>query len=234
VWLRINAADGGSDWVSVPLEMWRGHPSDVDIMWSDYHDRPRFDVSACFLRPDPEVFDYVAMPTTMFIDPEKTEEHVVTPGADVFLTGLFANHLGRRRNIPIMRCGNIAAMPDEPVDTRLGPMDALLIEARSIGGLSGSPVFVSLTGSLKPDGSYAVNHRWTVYLLGLIHGHWDARGGDTITDAADSGESINKGIAIVAPAHHILETIRQDAFMKDRTEAMREHRRGNGPVMDGL
>jgi hypothetical protein len=35
-------------------------------------------------------------------------------------------------------------MPEEPVETELGPMEAFLIEARSIGGPSGSPCFVSL------------------------------------------------------------------------------------------
>jgi hypothetical protein len=32
-------------------------------------------------------------------------------------------------------------LPGDPVATPMGPMQAYLIEARSIGGLSGSPVF---------------------------------------------------------------------------------------------
>jgi hypothetical protein len=49
--------------------------------------------------------------------------------------GLFSEHQGAERNIPIVRVGNIAAMPEEPVlTTSWGAIDAYLIEARSIGG----------------------------------------------------------------------------------------------------
>ena len=72
-------------------------------------------------------------------------DNAIGVGDEVFLTGLFANHIGQQRNLPIIRVGNIALMPEEPVQhPSLGPIDAYLIEARSIGGLSGSPVFVHL------------------------------------------------------------------------------------------
>ena len=58
---------------------------------------------------------------------------------------------------------NIAMIPDEPVTTSLGDIKAYLVEARSIGGLSGSPAFVRETGA-EGTGSF--------YLLGLMHGHW--------------------------------------------------------------
>jgi hypothetical protein len=64
-------------------------------------------------------------------------------GDEVFAVGLFNQKWGNERNIPIMRTGIIASMPEEPllgeIDT---PYDAYLAELRSIGGLSGSPVFV--------------------------------------------------------------------------------------------
>ena len=87
-------------------------------------------------------------------------------GSPVGLTGLFVHHHGSSRNIPIVRSGNIAAMTDEPVSTRRGLMTAFLVEVRSIGGLSGSPVFaegVAETG-----------------VIGLVHGHFDQRDNDPI------------------------------------------------------
>ena len=45
-------------------------------------------------------------------------------------------------NLPIVRLGAIAAMPGEYIKTDWGCLRAYLIEARSIGGLSGSPVFI--------------------------------------------------------------------------------------------
>jgi hypothetical protein len=67
-------------------------------------------------------------------------------GDAVFITGLFSHHPGKARNLRVIRVGNIAAMPDEPVKTQRGEMEAYLIEARSLGGLSGSPVFVRPVG----------------------------------------------------------------------------------------
>ena len=219
VWLRLNRPNGEISWVNVPLTDWLGHPDETDTMWFEHRDNPRFDVSACIWRyPDSllQGFGVVAPYTSVFVDDKKISEHAISAGDEVFMTGLFANHIGKRRNIPIVRCGNIAAMPEEPVETALGPMEAFLIEARSIGGLSGSPVFVSLGSQrLGKGGQYSLGP-WYVYLLGLVHGHWDARRGDTVPDDTTNGASINQGIAVVAPATQILETIRQKKFMAIR------------------
>jgi hypothetical protein len=225
VWLRLNNRNGGINWAGVPLTDWLGHPSDPGMMWSTHRTTERVDVSVCLWhRPNLSKFDVIAPFTTTFVDSEKITQHSIRAGDEVFATGLFANHIGKRRNIPIVRCGNIAAMPEEAVETELGPMDAFLIEARSIGGLSGSPVFVSIGGTPRRFGEeqYSFPQQWHIYLLGLIHGHWDARGGETVPDSSRQGESINQGIAVVAPATRILETIRQDQFMDIRAAEVRQ------------
>jgi hypothetical protein len=135
-------------------------------------------------------------------------------GDEVFVTGLFRHHHGNRRNIPIIRVGNIACLTEEKVSTKsYGDIDAYLIEARSIGGLSGSPVFLNLgitrmiQGEIKHAQSQPV-----FYLLGLIHGHYDVN-----IDSIDeieldktnylSPDRVNTGIAIVVPFHKINEVI---------------------------
>jgi hypothetical protein len=46
---------------------------------------------------------------------------------------------------PIVRIGTVAALREEPVLSRDGhPMDVYLVESQSIGGLSGSPVFIDV------------------------------------------------------------------------------------------
>jgi hypothetical protein len=235
VWLRLNTADGGSDWLELPLTMWRSHPSDRDAMWLERHDEPRFDVSACLMPPlDEQVFQFRIISTASFLDQEKIAERGIGPGDEVFFIGLFASHLGRHRNTPIVRCGSIAAIPDEPVETRLGPMDdALLVEVRSIPGLSGSPVFIG-DPAVRRTGPTSWEYRtdFKMHLAGLVHGHWSAESGDTVPDETGNGESINSGIAIVAPARHILETLRQGEFMKIRAEKIRDFLQRNAPVMD--
>ena len=72
-------------------------------------------------------------------------------GDEVFMVGLFHRHTGRDRNEPIIRVGNIASLPSAPVPLDEGEKaEAILIEPRSIGGLSGSPVFVHMGYTRSP------------------------------------------------------------------------------------
>jgi hypothetical protein len=70
--------------------------------------------------------------------------------------------------MPIVRHGNIAMLPEEQIQTEMGYADVHLIEARSIGGLSGSPVFVRTSEAEKDS------HRG-IQLLGVMHGHWEIK-----------------------------------------------------------
>jgi hypothetical protein len=92
-------------------------------------------------------------------------------------------------------------IPDERIPIKIfGDMEAYLIEARSIGGLSGSPVFTLARTS----------EQVTILLMGLMHGHW-AVDSETIIDevSQDAGTKagVNVGIAIVTPASKIMEII---------------------------
>jgi len=63
-------------------------------------------------------------------------ENDIRAGEEVFTVGLLVNHFGRERNLPIIRVGAIAAMPEEPIylNEKLGLQSVYLIESRSIGG----------------------------------------------------------------------------------------------------
>ena len=56
----------------------------------------------------------------------------------------FVGRVGDRKNIPVLRIGSIAAKPDEPIAGVSHQNPAYLIETRSLGGVSGSPVFLHL------------------------------------------------------------------------------------------
>lgn len=61
-------------------------------------------------------------------------------------------------------------LPDEKVETKFfGDIDAYLIESRSLGGVSGSPVFFCKPQQTNKGLTPGIK----VYLGGLIHGHWD-------------------------------------------------------------
>jgi hypothetical protein len=84
-------------------------------------------------------------------------------GDDVFIVGRFVNHEGRQQNRPTVRFGAIAQMPGEVIKFPDGTQqDSFLVEARSIAGFSGSPVFLNRRASQSP---------YRVSLLGIDHCH---------------------------------------------------------------
>ena len=107
-------------------------------------------------------------------------------------------------------------------------MDAYLIESRSIGGLSGSPVFVHLGLNRLLDGKVKTAKGGLIfYLLGLIHGHWDVQitENDAAIDDTIYREAVNVGMAIVTPAIKILEAIKQPKLEKWRQSVIKSIRK---------
>jgi hypothetical protein len=157
----------------------------------------------------PAEADHVVIPLRMAASKQVFAANEVELGDEVFVSGLFRHHYGKSKNIPIVRIGNLAALNEERVVTRYGEMDAYLIEARSIGGISGSPVFLNL-GVVRQIGG-EVKHATGAYpiyfLLGLIHGHFDLQTPQGGAAEDDASERVNAGIAIVVPIESILAVI---------------------------
>ncbi len=199
-YVRLNFPDSTVKVSPTPLEAWLSHPTD-----------PTVDIAVLPRKPPPGA-DYLVYPMDRFATEDAISKEGIGLGEEVFVVGLFHEHVGKKRNIPIIRVGNIAAMPEEPVQVRgVGAMEAYLVEARSLGGLSGSPVFVNLGFVRNVSGQvkFASGGSGIFYLLGLMHGHWDRLVPVTLASDEIQVESVNMGIAIVAPAKKILEVINQ-------------------------
>jgi len=209
--VRLNTKDGGSAMLMGEGTRWWYHPTDASV-----------DVALITFAPPPE-FDYKRIQSSMFLSEEMMRAKGIGAGDEVFITGLFAQLSGSARNLPVVRMGNIAMIPEEPVPTGMGDIEAYLVEARSIGGLSGSPAFVRETTS-SGMGSF--------HLLGLMHGHWDIPvKSRTVIGNTYSAGAINTGIAIVVPAKKILEVLNQpELFLARRTED--EQMRRETPTQD--
>jgi hypothetical protein len=195
--LRINTLEGSSAFVGGKDSNWFRHPT-----------QPSVDVAVLPYSPDHAIFDYKTIPVGMFLTDDLVKQKQIGAGDEVFITSLFAHVAGSKRNIPIVRTGNIAVMPDELVPINQGEAEAYLIEARSIGGLSGSPVIVRET---MPVGL------GRGHLLGLVQGHWEIppMGKNDLMDKDLSG-TVNMGIAIVVPAKKILEVLNHPDLVKMR------------------
>jgi hypothetical protein len=103
-------------------------------------------------------------------------------------------------------------------------MEVYLAEGRSIGGLSGSPVFVRPTtrivGLGNEQGPQAVFGMGGFRFLGLMRGHWDFPLGVQVGQA----EAVNMGISIVVPAKKILETLYHPELvaLRDKQDELRK------------
>ncbi len=226
IWIRVNLADGSSKPISTDKSDWKYHPYDDSV-----------DVAVLCFSPQQE-FDHQSIPIGGFEEMVATDQIIreteIGVGDEVFLTGLFVNHDGSEKNLPIVRAGNIALMPGEQVETKYGYMDAYLIEARSIGGHSGSPVFVYFGSTRRIDGNTHHGGYKLYYWLGLMHGHWNIRESDidVFENKDDSREKMNMGIAIVVPASKVLEVINQESFIKERQQVIDKMKAEKMPVPD--
>jgi hypothetical protein len=157
-------------------------------------------------------FDHSAAPRSSLVTPDFLAEYQVGIGDDLLFPGLFRFHSGTEKIRPVLRQGTIAAMPNEKVKVGDGRWisEAYLAEARSIGGLSGSPVVLHLDlwrVTPEPPVDGVELEPGPDKLLGMMIGHWDSPMPSTVDSLRR--EAVNMGIAIVIPANRITETIDQ-------------------------
>ncbi len=230
--LRMSAQEGGPAFFNVPPEAkWWRHPVTPDSV----------DVAVLPWMPPYDVADFRLMQShEWLLTDEIIKTRNIGPGDNVYAVGLFSLAIGRERNIPIVRTGHIAIMSKEKIpgirigDWR-GEAEVYVVEARSIGGLSGSPVFVrgTINAPIKTgkDGENVVMHGiGHPYLLGLVHGHWVIRS-DEINEVRikPTGErsEANLGLAIVVPAQKIAEVLNHPGLVEIRDKKVGETRGTN-------
>ena len=191
--------------------------------------------------PDRQNGDVISVNIVQLGTPELLSAIGVGIGDEVFSSGLFAPVEGIKRNLPIVRHGNIAMMPDEQIQTEDGYADVYLVEARSLPGISGSPVFVRPTLTFKVQDQRGKKADvfcagLGIVLLGLMQAHWDVRESE-INKAAfthDRKRGVNMGVAMVVPAIKILETINQEGLVTMRREEEKRATRNMVPGMDSV
>ena len=139
-----------------------------------------------------------------------------------------------------MRFGNIAALPTEPLadsnNTGLS-YRAFLAEVRSIGGISGSPVFVYLGPERIPPNNERRPDKRYYMLIGIVRAHWEhkepgiSKQGSAFSDEIDR---VNWGIAAITPISDLLDILYGENLTKERRELDEEESRQDAPVNDSL
>jgi hypothetical protein len=194
--LRLNPRDQAKSVIAIPskTDAWYSHPTDGTI-------------DAALLECGvPKEADHLVIPLSFCATDQTFKDNEVNLGDEVFISGFFTHHFGNKRNLPIVRVGNLAALNDEKISTDgFGDIDGYLVEARSTGGLSGSPVFLNL-GIVRSIGGTIKHHNGpdgAIFLLGLVHGHFLANP----TSKKIGAEDINAGIAIAVSIGSIRKVV---------------------------
>jgi hypothetical protein len=194
------------------------------------------DLAICQILFDPLIYKSRHVLTTDFIDNIIIDEMNIGPGDDVFVIGRFINHEGKQRNLPTARFGCIAQMPWEPIKQDTGfEQESFLVEARSIGGYSGSPVFVFIPVATvregvkdwgTPDKILRPHGPW---LLGVDWGHildWepvrDAMERPINPDPKAMRVRTNTGMMGVVPSWKLTELLNDDAVVEQRERFIKE------------
>jgi hypothetical protein len=211
VFARISRKGGGVICLRVPKTYWK-----IDR---------KNDIAVAPVDPDYETWDFAHVGIEQFASPESVLAHKIGPGDEIYLISrtVIAGAKQIHGNFSIVRFGNVAMSPnqDEPY---------FLVELRSVGGHSGSPVFV-----------YDLPYHWNsvrsrgeafkIFLLGINCGH--IRDYSPILTPTESGELMeNKkwvaehhiSIAEVQPIWKLLPLLNCKKFVRDRDAAEKEVR----------
>jgi hypothetical protein len=222
VFVRINDKKQGSEFIALDLTP-SGTQKNIFV-----HDDPTVDIAVIPALPNQEIFDFLAIPTSMIKSKEDFKKSTITAGSDVFFAGLFAPHYGDKINTPIFRFGRVAMITDDRFRWQEGNKPAemvelYLLETMSFGGNSGSPVFFS-QGMDRQPGSIILGAD-EITLAGVMRGNFnEARVGGIIQtpNAVLPVFAQNIGIAAVTPAYLLrdilyseeLKTLRADNPIK--------------------
>lgn len=204
--LRVNTKQGGTHIERVPRETW--HPSKTD------------DLAVRIITPQP-TFAYKTVSIDIILTEAKAEKIRLGIGDSVFMVGRFINHEGKQRNAPLVRFGSIAQMPFEPIPYTLEgkPHEqvSIIADIRSIGGYSGSPVFLNEHQFLpRPSGGDKTDKHW---LIGIDWGHipmWSPVCGLDEEPIGHTQVNINSGMAGIIPSWKLLELLMSNDLVSER------------------
>jgi hypothetical protein len=118
-----------------------------------------------------------------------------------------------------------------------------LIEARSIDGLSGSPVFAFTSMFWLKDGKIAVPPANTFFLIGILLGHNQVINPTEVIEIVQGAAGrprkpkqipipLNTGIGIVLPIEYAVEAVDQDKLRLERKKTLAEKKQQSTYVPD--
>lgn len=225
--VRLNLKSGGVDYLTVRREQWIEHPRGDDVAVAP--------VALPF-----QHYSHTGASTSVFL---RKDDVAFGAGDECFFLGRQIGLDGKHRNTPAVRFGAVSIMNPEPI---LQPLrgfyqESVVVEARSLGGYSGSPVFVYGADRLQmatsaPESTLPRRAEgappWEFYstslvasplaLLGIDWGHMGARGARAAPglqlDQLEQELALNSGMMLVVPAWKIQEVLDLEELAAMRAE----------------
>jgi hypothetical protein len=252
--LRFNTLDGKIDTIEAPLAHWTTHPSGDDLaafpLRPSVHWRYNFLTRDSFLKPNlvhGQILTDEPPTETVDVDegpPKKwLEVTKVGIGDEVIMIGRYSKHSGTLQNLPVARFGHVSMLPFEPVyqEDRDFYQDSFLVEAHSVNGFSGSPVFLQKPITLReqgysdgdPNRSYSSkSYKEKTFLLGVDWGHFDFKG--ELIDPRSRKVKVPSGMMCVVPAWKLDELLQSEDLRMQRKELDKEIKKKekDGATMD--
>lgn len=229
---RVNRLDGTCELIDAEDIPWAFHPDDT------------VDIAVCgFSLSRSAGYDFLYYDGEILLLNAEQESSAdwVEVGDMCYTVGLWRLLEGKERNLPVVHTGSIARLPGEekiPVRAPNKPggrelVDGYLVEAQTLRGLSGSPVFIRPSLNLAMDATRAdpfggsperielVAYHEHVKLLGLWQAAWDAPAGEVLTAEHGRQNTVPVGMGIVVPASKIIEVLELPAVHEKREKQKR-------------
>lgn len=247
--IRFNGKDGKAHLDSVEIAKWHTHPTDtaVDIAVMEWEPPSNADISPWI--------------TKWMISDFKRKTKNIGHGDLAYIVGMYFYIQGGNRVSPIVHTGHIAAMGDHgekiparnwrnPSSRKPVDVEGYLIEAQTLKGLSGSPVFVRRSiKTIVADKSDLLLHsknpkqampaldayvHGSLWLLGLWKGAWfgEPTKGKQIT--GDGKVVVPVGMGVAVPAIKIQEVLNQDSLRTRRENKLAAARGALVPEDTGI
>ncbi|MCZ6592547.1 MAG: serine protease [Alphaproteobacteria bacterium] len=239
--IRVNKRDGSSS----------------EILGLDPHDwvfkRRWHDLAIADIALDLEANKISFIGSEMLVSQADLGKYGIGVGEDVFMVGRFMDHDGGETNVPAVRFGNIAVMP-QPIEQPTGAKDlpSYILDVHSRSGYSGSPVFafhskVELKGGTL---STVVGNRMMKFLgvhWGQFPERWEIESGyRTPVRRKGGSQSLPvdeppvhyvkgfSGMTLAIPADAITELLEMPKLKEPRERALAEvrHAHRNDPVAE--
>lgn len=187
------------------------------------HDDTGVDIVA-FRSPHLAEARYATLPLDLVASRADVKAEGIQTTDRVVFPSLLVSFMGTTKNYPTIRDGSIALIPDEkvPLEYKIRnrvittSQEVFLLNATSIPGASGSPIFLWPGPRLK-NGTFAIGGTRPL-LLGVMHGFYSASPREVeevnITKVQRFYRE-NSGIAIVFPSYRVREIL-ESAGVKSR------------------